>query len=459
MIDCPEKTDAPRSFTIPSLPRVLNWLESVWSRVNSRLPRFMQDLLAHRLVMFGVRMLVWRISAMLLTSIGTIWTARCLGPTNLGISGFIQTGLGQASILIGILPDSFLIRSYKAATTDRERRDLLELATTIRLALALGVAVIALVAGFVVGVPETWRLSFFSGLPQLLILALNVSWLMQAKEDQPAQYRVQFYTAIVSTTLCVIFFRPGIGPGADLVVGAVSGIAATFVGWRLAKESPFWTYLRRIRPVAAWKVFKESRLVYITGIVIYLYTQFELPLVGYLCSVEELGLYRSAQGLKMTLWTFLSIIPLLLYPRFLEWQRVSPDLLYRNQWKLFRVLAICAVFLSGSAFVLSPSVYPMIFGAAFAPAAIPFAMLVTSLCIILLNNLFSYGLWSQGKDVSMLGISIVAAVASLTLNFLLIPHFGMKGAAAVSILSESLILAMTIRVTIINYRRGRPVES
>jgi O-antigen/teichoic acid export membrane protein len=160
----------------------------------------------------------------------------------------------------------------------------------------------------------------------------------------------------------------------------------------------------------------------------------------------------------MTVWTFLSMIPMLLYPRFLEWQKVSPDLLYRNQWKLFRVMSIGALALTAAAFLLSPVVYPMIFGAEFARASIPFAMLVGSICIILLNNLFSYGLWSQGKDRSMLGISIVAAVTSLCLNFLVIPRFGMTGAAAVNIIAEGLILGLTIRATVINYRKVKAAE-
>jgi len=155
----------------------------------------------------------------------------------------------------------------------------------------------------------------------------------------------------------------------------------------------------------------------------------------------------------MTVWTFLSMIPMLLYPRFLEWQKISPDLLYRNQWKLFRFMSAGAVALTAAAFLLSPAVYPMIFGPEFARASIPFAMLVGSICIILLNNLFSYGLWSQGKDRSMLGISIVAAMTSLSLNFLVIPKFGMMGAAAVNIVAEGLILVLTIRATVINHRR------
>jgi O-antigen/teichoic acid export membrane protein len=433
---------------------VLSWRPQLWvERVQGHLPGFAQKILEHRLVKRGATMLIWRISAMLFTSVGTVWTARCLGPANLGISGFIQTGMIQVMLLIGILPDSFLIRSYKKATTDQERRELVELATTILFSLASAIALIALIAGLVIDIPANWRLAYFCGLPVLIVTALNIAWLMQAKEDQPAQYRAQFYSAIVTTSLSILFLRPGAAAGSDMVLAAIAGIASCGIMWRCAGESQFWNYLRPVKLARAWGVFRASGIVYITGIIIYLYTQFELPLVGYLHSVEELGLYRSAHGLKMTVWTFLSIIPMLLYPRFLEWHKISPQLLYENQWKIFRYMFAGGVALTGAAFLLSPFVYPRIFGAQFAPAAIPFAMLVGSLCIILLNNLFSYGLWSQGKDRAMLGISIVGAVMSLGLNFLIIPKYGMTGAAVVNLIVEGFILGLTIWVTVQNHRR------
>ena len=446
----PQTTQEMDRFSVAALRRSA---AEVIDRVHGRLPRFVQAILEHRLVKRGATMLLWRISAMLFTSVGTIWTARCLGPENLGISGFIQTGLIQAVLLIGILPDSFLIRSYKQAASPQERRELLELATTILFSLASAIVVIAFLAGFVIDLPPTWRLSYFCGLPVFLAISLNIAWLMQAKEDQPAQYRGQFYSAIVTTSLSLLFLRPGAVPGSDMVLAAIAGIASCAIMWRCAGEAQFWNYLRPVKISRAWSLFAQSRIVYITGIIIYLYTQFELPLVGYLHSVEELGLYRSAHGLKMTVWTFLSIIPMLLYPRFLEWHKVSPALLYENQWKIFRYMVLGALALTGAAFALSPFVYPLIFGMEFARAAMPFAMLVGSLCIILLNNVFAYGLWSQGKDRAMLAISVVGAVLSLILNFVAIPKFGMMGAAVVNVVVEIVILALTIRVTILNHRQ------
>jgi len=245
-------------------------VQTAFREISRRLPGQVQDLLEHRLVKRGARMLTWRISAMLFTSIGTIWTARCLGPANLGISGFIQTGMAQAVLLIWILPESFLIRAYKLAATDLERRELLELATTMRVVLASGIAFIALLAGLLIDLPDNWRLSYFCGLPVLLVTALNIAWLMQAKEDQPAQYRAQFYTAIVTTTLSLVLLRPGAVAGADMVVAAISGIASCAIMWRCAGEGQFWRYVRRFDVAVAWNIFRDGRIVYITGIVIYL---------------------------------------------------------------------------------------------------------------------------------------------------------------------------------------------
>jgi O-antigen/teichoic acid export membrane protein len=404
-------------------------------------------------------MVLWRISAMMFSSVGTIWAARCLGPANLGISGFIHTGVAQAALLAGLLPDAFLVRSYKNAATSEERRRLIQLALSTRLFLALILVLAGTVAGFAAGVPPTWRLAFFAGLPLLVLNGLNAGWLLQAQENQPAQYRTQFITSALSCGLYLLLFRPGVGPGADLLVALAAATVSFVLIWRATRSGPLAGYFRRFRWSDLRETFRESRNLYLTRILIYLYTQFEIPLVGYLVSVEELGMYRSAHGLKTTLWSFLSMIPLLLYPRFVEWHRRSPDLLYRNQWKLFRAFSAAAVVLGILAFAASPWIYPWIYGEAFRPAAIPFAMLVTSLFLILLNNLFGYGLWSQGKDGTMLRITVVTALVSVAANLVLIPRHGMHGAAAVNILSEGLILLLTIFATTTAHRRRRATQS
>lgn len=178
----------------------------------------------------------------------------------------------------------------------------------------------------------------------------------------------------------------------------------------------------------------------ITGIVVYIYTQSEAPLLGYLGSLEEMGRYRSATNLIGVAQSFLSMIPILLYPRFIEWLKAGPQALWSRQIQL-AALAVClAAPVAALAFLLAPRVFLYIFGPPFAAAALPFSLLLTSKLVVVVNGIFGWGLWAMKKDKQMLLVMVLAAVFSMSANLFLIPRFGMFAAASVNLASELLIL-------------------
>src|SRR5664280_1385443 len=92
----------------------------------------LQRISNHRLFRAGSQMVVWRFGALVLSAAGNIWTARCLGPGKLGISGFILTGVGQATLLVTLPPSSYLVRRYKESDSPDGCLKLVETGTSVR---------------------------------------------------------------------------------------------------------------------------------------------------------------------------------------------------------------------------------------------------------------------------------------------------------------------------------------
>jgi O-antigen/teichoic acid export membrane protein len=211
---------------------------------------------------------------------------------------------------------------------------------------------------------------------------------------------------------------------------------------------------------ASWRraasFYLEGRWLAISGIVGYIYVFFQTPLVGSLLGTAAVGQYRTAMTLVNGFQAFAVMVPALLYPRMIEWNRRGPDYLWQRQWQIMRVALL--LFVPGviAAFTFSPVVYRVLYGPVFLPAAFPFAMLLASKMVTVLNGIFGWGLWAQGRDRTMLTLTSVAAAASLSLNFLLIPRMGIFGAATVCLLSELIVLGGTI---LCSYRGLRVIAS
>jgi O-antigen/teichoic acid export membrane protein len=190
-------------------------------------------------------------------------------------------------------------------------------------------------------------------------------------------------------------------------------------------------------------LIKEVRWLFLTAVVCYVYTSLDGSLLGYLHSLHELGLARPAGQLVSSLNQFFALVPLLLYPRLIQWNKVGADFLWERQKKLGWILALGSVPIALGAFVLAPFVFPLLYGREFAASAYPFVILLTSKLVVLVNGIFGWGLWAKGEDIVLLKIMSVVAIVSLSLNLVLIPKWGLLGSTFVNLASESLILVLT----------------
>lgn len=395
-------------------------------------------------------MIVARVVGMVIGAIGSVWAARCLGPHNLGISGMVQNIVSQAALLLGVIYSTVLIREYKNAKTDEIRNQLIRVSNTFRL---VGALVFCLIGGSLMAfhfIPSNYHFAGWFFIPLLLIGTIQPVWVFQAAEKQHFQSAIAILQPILTASLYLLLFHPGISAGADLaVISIVSAILTVIYWWAIYRLTSMKGKLLDLGIFRdAWKLILESRWLFISSIAIYVYTTFEQPLLGWLYSLEELGKYRTAVTVTNVAANFFSIIPMILYPRFIEWQKRGMDILWRRLIKLVVLFAVIGSFISILGFILIPFFYPIVFGPRFIGAAIPCAILVLSKIFATLGGIFYWGLITQSRHdkISSL-ITIGMAVFSLLFNLVCIPRWGMYGAASVDLTVEIIGLIVVIFVS------------
>lgn len=399
-----------------------------------------------------------RVLGMVFGFIGSVYAIRCLGARNLGLSGMVQNIVAQGSIVLGVIYFTVLVREYKNSPDDESRNRLIRVSTTFRLA---GSLVFCAVGAVVMGlrlVPADYHFAGWFFIPLLLLGTLQPAWVFQAAEKQHLQSMISVLQPGLTAALYICLFKPGMSAGADLAVISSVTAVLTFIYWRavysLTPMKGSFLNLRGFKK--AWELILQSRWLFAASIAIYVFTTLEQPLLGWLSSVEELGKYMSAVKVMNIAAGFFGIVSTILYPRFIEWQKIGEEVLWRRQLKLFVLFGVGGGLACLLGFFLIPFFYTMVFGKVFTQAGFPCAILVTSKFVATLGGVFYWGLLTKSRydrftTLVLIGVSIPSFLA----NYLLIPRWGMLTASSVNLASETLLALVWAAASWVRIRQFR----
>ncbi len=109
----------------------------------------------------------------------------------------------------------------------------------------------------------------------------------------------------------------------------------------------------------------------------------------------------------------------------IEWAKEGRRELWHRQLRVSLVILSAGVPAVVVGFLLIPVIYPFLYGPEFQAAAIPCGILIAAKLAVLLNGIYGWGSGVGRAGLYHVNDHGVAAVVSLSLNFVLIPRFGM----------------------------------
>ncbi|MGO9515600.1 MAG: flippase [Candidatus Korobacteraceae bacterium] len=170
---------------------------------------------------------------------------------------------------------------------------------------------------------------------------------------------------------------------------------------------------------------------------------FDAVLLGFLKGPTVVGWYNAAYklllvGLSAALAYFAGLFPAL--SRLYVENREEFGRLVRHTAELWLVFVVPMV-VAGT-FLASP-VIRLLYGAAYANSAAPFRILLWSAALVLLRWVYMDSLRATGHQALDLRCAITSASLNVALNILLIPRFGMIGAASATVFADLVWFVMS----------------
>jgi len=184
------------------------------------------------------------------------------------------------------------------------------------------------------------------------------------------------------------------------------------------------------------KWIKESLPFFLLGGIAIINTKLSVVIVGVFRPVEEVGFYRIAVTASTIISFLLMAVNMTIAPLISElYYGGKKDQLQRILTKTVRFIFLAGLMISIGYWILGKFLINLFYGQEYLPAYLP-------LVILSLGQLINIGAGSVGYVLNMTGYQndavkgqIIAAISSAALNILLIPNYGISGAAIATAVS------------------------
>lgn len=379
--------------------------------------------------------------------------ARILGPSDFGV--FIQgMAIMQSIAAVALLGLSLTIPRYVSFYSGRGKEDKIDstIATGSLMALASSIAISLLLLSS----SEIIALKVFSDsalIEPLRIFAVAIPFFVTMKvvlslfQGQEDAYRSVVLDDFLWSSLIflsvglVVFFGYGIVAAtiAYMLSTAVSALIAIY--WYRSKYSFEYQFSR----TEARRLLVFSWPLLIISIFGSLNRWFDVLMLGWLSVSADAGIYDVAFSLSGYVAVLLEIVGFMFLPVVSGFQAKNDSSKIREIYRtVSRWMTITSIPMLAAILVFPKEVIELLFGAQYVSAAVPLSILGLGFFYKVLKGPAEFTLISLGKTRRLLIGKTVIATLIVFLNLLLIPIYGLIGAAVSTLIAyligDSIIL-------------------
>lgn len=189
---------------------------------------------------------------------------------------------------------------------------------------------------------------------------------------------------------------------------------------------------------------------YIGNAVQFLNYRVDTFIVAFFVGPTATGLYMTAVGLAEIIWRLPMAVGTVLFPKVPQMHPVDASYLTARLVRIvLTVTTISAVVLG----VVAPLFLPMLYGHAFSPAVQPLLIMLPGVALLSANKVLGNYFSGRGRPLLNTIIATITLAMIVPLDLLLIPAFGIPGAAAATAFAYG--ASAVISVLLFTKRSGR----
>ncbi len=370
--------------------------------------------------------------------VSVVMVARFFGPENLGKLSMVQTISAITLFLVVLGLDQLIIRDLS-----NKKRDLEYISTVL----------IMQFSGFILHIISVFLVLYYvyDGMIEHDVMVIAFSVLLTVYFSRATVIKLYFQSinrpevialsAITSRVIAIIYMFYALINGYTypsvitfIPLQAFVQIIIIFIIFlRMEDNNNFNIF--KFNPCIAKNLFKEAMPLMASSILFPLFMQADILLISFIMSENEVGIYSAASRL-ITQFLFVgSIVTMTFYLGISS--RINEKSLDEEKYiqGVLAMILVIAIIMSSSVFIFSDYIINTLYGDKFNGSEKILEVLSWEWLLILPAALYSRLLILYGLIKYEFIKSLIVAVFSLSLNYLLIPKFGILAAAYVSLFS------------------------
>ena len=398
----------------------------------------LNKLLANKTILHYLRNTIWLVFEKVLglgvALVVSVWIARHLGPELFGQLSFAQ----NFSLLFAAFAALGLQRILERDLVDRETDRQAVISTSIFLVVLGATASYSLMTMVMLaqGYDDVMQgLILICGLAAFLqVTVVFLAHFLSRTNAKP--YVISNVAAITVSNIVKVLFIVTDAPLYFFALGLVlDGVLLLPILLTITRGTNAQPRLSLISKDLAKTLLANSWPYILTGVLITVYMKIDTVMLKSMLGDFAVGQYSAAAKLSEGLYYLPMIIVASVYPAIVRARKQS-EAVYLSRWKnLYSLLFYMALVLAISVSLFSTSIISLLYGAEYAPAA-PVLFIHVWASIFVFVSMAS-GRWLLTENLQRLSIAntFIGVVLNVSLNYYLIPAYGIEGAAYATVIS------------------------
>lgn len=383
-----------------------------------------------------------RVFTMVVSLIATLFIARRLGPTNFGELDYALAIVSLFGWIGGWGIDTILNREL--IKQPENKNVLMGTALVLRLFFCSLATLLIIIFSVVYSVDSVSKtLILLLAFTNILSVPQILQYDFLARADSKYPSLITMTVTLVTSLLKIGMIVNGYG--LIYIVAVMLFEQVMYAGlyitiYRIKAQGNFFSW-RFSSNIARLMIKTGSAIAFLSFFSI-LYSRIDQVMIRHFLDAEQLGLYSAGVRL-VDLWGFIPTIILGgLYPAVLNARKIS-EIKYVNRLrKTLVLLLIPAVIASTFLFIFAPFLLKTIFGNAFVGGAEALQIYGLTLPVTFLSFFVMQVLYTDDHRKMLIVITAIPACINILLNLLLIPKYGIEGAAWSTLISYSFIIVL-----------------
>ena len=192
----------------------------------------------------------------------------------------------------------------------------------------------------------------------------------------------------------------------------------------------------RFNKLTAVSLLRDSWPLILSGMVISIYMKIDQVMIKEMLDNEAVGQYAAAVKISEAWYFIPMVISSSLFPAIINAKKVSEELYYARLQKLYDLMVWMAIAIALPMTCLSDWVVDLLYGSQYNQAGSVLMIHIWAGVFIFLGVAFSKYLTIENLTKKMFYRTFLGAVSNIILNYILIPRYGIIGAAIATLLSQ-----------------------